>query len=340
MKSTPIKLDQLKITEVRVIRSLLDTEDPWVAAGSARIPFPRFAEVLKRLTASDLIEDNRGRIRLTERGLSVAEKLRLRSGKQILECANKAKKSFKRLVSSRPRSIGDYDQGYMTIDSLFERLTLMALLGDLDGKRICILGDDDLASLGICLMAHPEQVTVFEIDKRLVDFIKKIACEHMLPIKCYMHDLRYPIPKRFHAKFDTFLTDPSETIHGLKMFVGRGLWLLKPKEGCVGYFGLTMIEASTTKWATFQKWLLNNYKLVITDILQHKAYYQNWEDLTEQTSCYEQEIFRLKPTKPWYNSALFRIETIDGFKPKSIGKIRGAIFQDDEACGLIGKEIK
>ncbi len=340
MKSTPIELKKIKTSEARVIRSFLDTKDPWVAAGSARMPFPRFVEVLKDLKAHGFLEDHKGKIRLTRKGLSIAGRLRLRSSKQILESAKRAKRLFNTLVASRPQSVGDYDQGYMTTDSLFERLTFMALLGDLDGKRICVLGDDDLASLAICLMASPEQIVVFEIDKRLVDFINERARKNRFPIRCYNWDLRFPIPVRFNSKFDTFLTDPSETIDGLKMFVGRGLAVLKSEEGCAGYFGLTMIEASVAKWARFEKWLLNKYKLAITDILPNKAYYENWGDLIQQTACYEEPCLMRKPRSHWFNSALIRIETIDGFRPKPIGRIKGAIFNDDEACGLIGKEIK
>jgi len=339
-KSKPIELRRVTTSEARVIRSFLDTQDPWVAAGSARIPFPRFVETLRNLKSDGFLKDHKGKIRLTGRGLSLAERLRLRSSKQIMDSARSAKRLFKTLVASRPKSVGDYDQGYMTTDSLFERLTFMALLGDLDGKRICVLGDDDLASLAMCLMASPEQITVFEIDKRLVDFINQRARKNRFPIRCYHWDLRFPIPARFNSKFDTFLTDPSETIDGLKMFVGRGLAVLKPKEGCAGYFGLTMIEASAAKWAKFEKWLLNKYKIAITDVLPNKAYYENWGDLIQQTACYGEPGFMRKPRNHWFNSALIRIETIDGFKPKPIGKIKGAIFNDDEACGLIGKEIK
>lgn len=306
----------------------------------ARIPFPRFVDALKHLEQAGLIEIAKTRVSLTAGGLEVARRLKLRSRKQILESKEKAKRIFKSLVASRPRSIGEYDQGYMTTHSLFERLAFMALLGDLDGKRVAILGDDDLASIGICLMAEPEQVTVFEIDKRLIDFITYISTKHGFPIKCYQQDLRYPIPRGFNTNFDTFLTDPSETLDGLKMFIGRGLSLLKPKAGCAGYLGLTMIEASTTKWARFQRWLVSNYRLAITDILPHKSYYENWQELTKQTACYEQACFSRRPKRLWFNSAFLRIETIEGFKPKPLARIRGAIFNDDEACGLIGKEIK
>lgn len=340
MKSRQVKLGQVSPDQAKVIRTFLDTEDAWVAAGLARIPFPRFVDALKHLEKAGLIEISKTKVNLTVSGMDVARGLKLRSQKQILESKEKAKRIFKSLVASRPRSIGQYDQGYMTTNSLFERLAFMALLGDLDGKRVAILGDDDLASIGICLMAEPEEVRVFEIDKRLVDFITKIATEQGFPIKCHEQDLRYPIPGRFSGKFDTFLTDPSETIDGLKMFIGRGLSLLKPKEGCAGYFGLTMIEASTAKWARFQRWLLNNYRLAITEILPHKSYYENWQELTNQTACYQQACLSRRPRRLWFNSAFLRIETIEGFKPKSLGSIKGAIFNDDEACGLIGKEIK
>jgi predicted methyltransferase len=224
----------------------------------------------------------------------------------------------------------------MTVDSVFRRAELMMRLGDVELKRIAILGDDDLLSLAICLCANPEAVTVFEIDTRVVDFIRSAARAESFPIATECIDLREPLPARLRGRFHTFVSDPSETIDGLKMFLGRGLFLLRSGEGRAGYFGLTMIEASIAKWNRIQKWLLNRHPLAITHVLPGNAVYHNWPDVLKQTSCFSLDLIAHRPGKEWFNSALVRLETARDFKPREMGTVRGPLFNDDEACGVIG----
>jgi hypothetical protein len=224
----------------------------------------------------------------------------------------------------------------MTADSAFRRAELMVKLGDSDLRRIAILGDDDLLSIAICLCSEPESITVFEIDQRVVGFINETARSLNLPITTECLDLREPLPARFHGKFHTFVTDPSETIDGLKMFIGRGLSLLRSGEARAGYFGLTTIEASTAKWYRLQKWLLARYAAAITHILPEHATYHNWPDILAQTRCFSMPFIKHRPHERWFNSALVRLETVHGFKPKEMGRVRGALFNDDEACGTVG----
>jgi predicted methyltransferase len=216
----------------------------------------------------------------------------------------------------------------------------MTDMGDVDNMSIAILGDDDLMSIALCLAAHPALVTVLEIDSRVVDFIIEIAAELGLPIETRCHDLRQPLPPGLKGRFHTFVTDPSETMDGLRMFLGRGLGLLKPQEGRAGYFGLTSIEASARKWNRLQRWLLTRYSLAITHILPENSYYHNWPDLLDQTAVFSAECLRAKPKREWFNSSLFRLETLPGFKPRRIGKIKTPIFNDDEACGDIGEAVR
>jgi hypothetical protein len=223
----------------------------------------------------------------------------------------------------------------MTLESVLARAELITKLGDADSKRIVVLGDDDLLSIAICLCARPESVTVFEIDPRVVDFILTAASRLKLPISAECFDLREPLPRKLEGCFHTFVTDPSETLPGLKMFLGRGLFSLKPGEGRAGYFGLTSIEASAQKWGRIQKWLLNNYAVVVTHILPESARYHNWSDILTQTACFSMECFRHEPAGCWFNSSLIRLETLQGFRPRSTGRTRGSIFMDEEACGEI-----
>ncbi len=331
-------MQELNLDEKRVLSEVLNTSDPWRVAGEVRIPFPRFVNAVKALEKKKLIKTARGKITLTAKGKKLVREFRLVPRSAARRRIARARNRFIALARKRPTSISLYDQGYMTPESVFTRVEIISSLGDADGKRIAILGDDDLLSIALCLATQPLEVTVFEIDQRLVDYILDLADRNSLPINAYCHDLRNPLPSRFKGKFDVFVSDPSETIDGLKMFLGRGLFLLKPEAGKAGYFGLTAIEASYSKWAKTELWLLKNYSIAITHILPSTAYYYNWPDLLTQTAGFDLLCLKKEPKLNWFNSSLIRLETLDGFKPKDMGRITGPIFYDDESCGILREE--
>jgi predicted methyltransferase len=333
-------MTNLRFDETRVLAQILDTTDPWQVAGQVRIDFPRFVRALRRLDRKGLVTTSKGRIALTPRGRRAARDLGLHPQSIIASRIRKARREFLTLARRRPSSISLYDQGHMDVDSVFRRVELIASLGDSDSRRVAVLGDDDLVSIALCLATQPEHVTVFEADQRIVDFITDVAVMRSLPITTEMLDLREPFPSRFRGRFHTFVTDPSETFPGLKMFVGTGLYLLMRGEGRAGYFGLTSIEASYQKWNRLERWLLGRYALSITHILPRNACYSNWSDLLDQTACFSMECLRSMPRTNWFNSSLVRLETIIGFKPKDLGEVRGYIFNDSEACGRIEGEVR
>jgi predicted methyltransferase len=328
-------MSNLRFDETRVLRHALNTTDIWRIAGSVRLEFPRFLRALKSLEKKGLVATGKGTVRLTRRGRTEARSCKLRSRREVAGRIRKARKIFADLARRRPGSRGAYNQGYMTPDSVFNRVGLIAEMGDVDARAVAILGDDDLLSIALCLAAGPEKVTVFEIDAGIVDFIRRTAARLDLPIEAECRDLREPLPAKLGGRFDTFITDPSETIEGLKMFLGRGLELLKPKEGRAGYFGLTSIEASAGKWHGIQRWMLTRYPLAITHILPENAFYRNWPDLPAQTRVFSLKCLESPPKRTWFNSSLVRLETLSDFKPRRIGRVTGAIFNDEEACGSI-----
>ena len=329
-----------RFDDLRVLSELQSTSDPWQLAGRVRLDFPRLVRTLKRLKQRGHLRITAANVTLTAQGRKAARGLGLRSRNDITKALERAKQQFKKLAGRRPASIGQYDQGHMTVDSVFRRAETIIRLGDADSRRLAILGDDDLLSIALCLASRPESVTVFEIDPRIVDFILDTAAKFSLPIKAECRDLRDTLPARLKGTCHTFITDPSETLPGLKMFLGRGLFLLKAGEGRSGYFGLTAIEASADKWSAIEKWLLNNYATSITHIMPESAFYRNWSDILEQTECFRIECFHREPQDCWFNSSLIRLQTLRGFRPRTTGRARGAIFMDDEACGRIKGEIR
>ncbi|MGB9749396.1 MAG: bis-aminopropyl spermidine synthase family protein [Caldisericia bacterium] len=231
-------------------------------------------------------------------------------------------KEYDEITKKRPLPTNVYDQGVIDNESALSRFLYMLSRGDLFKKKIIILGDDDLMSILFSLSGIVDEVTVLEIDERLVNFINIIKKEKNLKnIEAYVYDARDPIDDIFKNRFDTFFTDPVETVEGLLIFVSRMVEALKG-DRCSGYFGLTSIESNIDKWLRIQK-SLNEMNLVITDIIRNFSYYKLSDNIVESDLLIVKENpFNIKnPEKIWYNSHLYRVEINGIKKPKYTGKV-------------------
>ncbi|MEM2319745.1 MAG: bis-aminopropyl spermidine synthase family protein, partial [Candidatus Bathyarchaeia archaeon] len=203
--------------------------------------------------------------------------------------------------------------------------------GDLDGKAIVLVGDDDLLSVALALTSLPSRITVLDVDKRLGDFLGTVNKYYGFNIEFFKYNVAEPLPKELRGKFDVFSSEPLETVSGLKAFIMRGVSCLK--ENGVGYFGLTRYEASLKKWLAVQK-LLANMNCVITDIIQGFSVYP----MDYGRINYEEFAYNLgfnvgrNPGINWYKSALLRFEVLGMAKlPAEVDKkLRVEFIDPDE----------
>lgn len=313
--------------EERLLSVLAATGDPWELAGRCRLPFPVLADRLRSLADRGLIRLAPGRVSLTGAGRRGARRLADLGGARLAELAAR----FGRLTRGRPPATDAYDQGHLTADSVIARVRDIAAFGDLyEGVRLAVLGDDDLASLALGLTGLPERIGVFEVDRRLTEFIARRAADEGLPIAVHTVDLRRPLPEEQVGAFDVFLCDPSETDVGLRMFLGRGLSCLRPGPGAAGYFGLTLIEADHAKWRRLQRWL-TGHRLVISAIVPDHGFYENWPTQPREARTYGVRAFDRPARKVWYRSALYRVETLEGFLPPVPRPISGDPIADEHS---------
>ncbi len=273
-------------------------------------------EIVKELENLGLLVIEGGVIGLTEKGKEVigdrgffdwrCEHCMGRGVKIIDEIAQ----DFFRIAENRPKALHEFDQGYVTPETTLARVAYMDMRGDVRGKDLLILGDDDLVSIALGLTGFANRIVVLEIDKRLTDFISRVSSEYGLDIEITQFDLRKPLPKEYLGAFDTFETDPVEATLGFKMFVARGIAALRGA-GCAGYFGLTRIESSLEKWAKHQQIILQ-LGAVITDIIPKFSWYVNWDYYANTVGWQKMpEEARVAPKKEWYNSAWYRIEVLE-----------------------------
>ena len=317
---------------------MISERDAWQWFARARIPFPYAISILRALRDAGYLEF--GPTRLTRRGDHLVQEMRVFPSPEY-ECSTcggsgtewrgleTVYSDYLELFAARPRGEdANLDQGAMTPQSLFRRVARMIREGDVAGREIVALGDDDLASLVLALTGFPAGVTVFELDKRICEYIAEVARKRALKIEVVHQDLTAFLPGNMIGKFDTFVCDPPETEAGLLLFVEKGLALLKGGEGHAGYFGATVMEASLTKWKRWQTQLLRDHEIAFTHILPPFTEYESWLD---EKAVPDLEPLAQVSTHPWYRFAFYRLETLPSFEPGGDFELENSkIFYFDE----------
>jgi hypothetical protein len=123
----------------------------------------------------------------------------------------------------RPAPNRNYDQFTATVETTAQRTALLNFLGDLRGKRLLFLSDDDFTSTTTSNTRSAQEVRVLDIDERILEGIRHISQDLNLGIETISHDLRKPIPTKLRGKFDTVFTDPPYTPEGIRLFVSRAV---------------------------------------------------------------------------------------------------------------------
>lgn len=333
----------------RVMRALLQESDlagyadAWQVAGRANVPFADLVDILQSLQARGLLALKGSQLCLTAEGAQFASELHVTRLESVTcrSCEGSgfefapfqsAYEEFLPLVAQRPPAEATYDQGALTARSVFRRLAMMYAKGDVADQRILLLGDDDLLSIALALTGLPREIVVVEIDPRLCRFIEEVAAAKQLNIQVIRHDAREKFPSQLRARFDTFVTDPSETIQGLLLFVEKGLAMLAPGGGRAGYFGITLIEASMHKWNLWERHLLQNHAVVFTQISEPFSMYAKGNEVGGAVNVNFKPMSE-PPRTPWYRSSFFRIETLKEFVPPVDydSNPRDELYQDAES---------
>lgn len=327
----------------RVMRALLKYTDAWQVAGHANVPFADLVNILQQLRDHDVVEFHGSQLLLTRAGVEWARRLHVASVEPVtcqvcagsgfeFEAFTQAFAEFTPLLAQRPPAESTYDQGALTAESVFRRLALMHAQGDVADKCILLLGDDDLLSIALALTKLPREIVVVEIDPRLCAFIQHIAETKQLNLRVIQHDAREKLPGDLRAHFDTFITDPSETIQGLLLFVEKGLAMLQPGGAHAGYFGITLIEASMHKWNLWERHLLQHHALAFTHITEPFSVYAKGSEIGGAVN-WNFEPMREPPREPWYRASFFRVETLSEFVPPADYDFnpRDELYQDAES---------
>ncbi len=249
------------------------------AARQAYLPVPVAAAVLRELEKRGLVARSRG-ASLTAAGLKYArDALGLDVQWDVLcpHCAGRhvvigpelqpVLAELRALASARPPVDWTLDQSHATAATALRRALLLHHNGDLAGRRIIFLGDDDLTSAAACLLlgagrarAHEPPVTVLEYDRRLVGFLRRAVARSGIPARIEAFDLVWDLPAWASDAHDVAVCDPPYTLPGLALFVSRAIEALKPEPGKRIY--LCYPQKSPEEALAAQEWLTRHGLLV------------------------------------------------------------------------------
>jgi predicted methyltransferase len=115
---------------------------------------------------------------------------------------------------------------HCTVETKVRRALALYEAGLLDGGRVLLLGDDDLTSLAIRVVAERlgaqlGGLTVVDVDPAVVRFVRTRLRAARFPVECVVHDLRDPLPGRLRGAADAVFLDPPYTRVGARLFLSR-----------------------------------------------------------------------------------------------------------------------
>ena len=130
---------------------------------------------------------------------------------------------FESFQELRPSPKRNLDQFTATIETTVTRGALLNFFGDVRGKNILFLGDDDLTSISTALFGNAHEISVLDIDKDILHEIKLTSSRYNVNINTTQYDARMQLPNNYKGKYDVIFTDPPYTSNGINLFLSRAV---------------------------------------------------------------------------------------------------------------------
>lgn len=224
---------------------------------------------------------------------------------------SKVKKIMKRIYRSRPSPTFIFDQRPATSETTIRRALYLVWRGDIQAQKVVLIGDDDLTSLVLGFLNLAQEIVVFEVDKRLIHFLKKQARKYHLRIKVVERDILSGVPIKYQNKFDVFLADPTPTPAPFTAFVNAGIRLLKRGEGRIGY--LSFLPSCMDKSIALQR-ILTQMNFIITDLIPFFTEYEVIKKIYSNQDLKLLKKYSKNDLKTAFYEHLVRVETTDKTK--------------------------
>jgi len=192
---------------------------------------------------------------------------------------------FASLRNKKPLPKRQYDQFYATDQTTAKRALTISRNGDLDGRKIALLGDDDLTSVACALTGTAEKITVLEVDGDIIELIEETSQNLNLGIETIKLDLRDKLPPELARQYDTVFTDPPYTPAGISLFLNSALFLLKKSPLSRIYFCCGGSNRAREKELIIQK-IVNEKGLLIKEKFSDFNHYHGAQSIGSTSSLY------------------------------------------------------
>jgi predicted methyltransferase len=133
-----------------------------------------------------------------------------------------------RTVRAGPPAAYELDQCHCTVETKLRRVIALHEADALVGRRILLLGDDDLVSVAIDRFvrrfgsdATIAGLCVVDVDEAILAFVRRELAGAPFPVACVRHDVREPLRRDLVGAFDTVVTDPPYTVPAATLFLSR-----------------------------------------------------------------------------------------------------------------------
>ena len=204
-----------------------------VLGRSADLPVPIVAAVCGELRRRGLVAEERpvqftveGRRRFASAGATVETSCPTCGGRGIALSPPVARlrRGLAAVSDVAPPPLPELDQCHCTPKTKLRRVLAMHAADAIAGRRILLLGDDDLISLALLRFVRQfggaiDELVVADVDRRLLEFIAAGLEGAPFPFRCVEWDVREPRDGRF----DTVVTDPPYTTAGARLFLTRAV---------------------------------------------------------------------------------------------------------------------
>ncbi|WP_455463930.1 adenosylmethionine decarboxylase [Candidatus Hodarchaeum mangrovi] len=222
-------------------------------------------------------------------------------------------------LKKRPDPDYRLDQSHSLPETVIKRTLLMLEKGDVEGKKIVILGDDDGVSIALAHLRCAREIFVLDIDSRIVNFINHYAAQNDLKnvLTAKKWDIRSSFPTEWVNKFDVFETDPPYTVSGFEVFLNQAINLLKIGEGR-GYLSFGFKTPHDT-WKCQQ--LLLQHGFIVEEFLRDFNKYLGSTILGNSSNLYIVDRVSQKIRRYEFGDYLKEIYTSDEKKIKDLPTI-------------------
>ncbi len=194
---------------------------------------------------------------------------------------------FDKIRQLRTSAKIQYDQRYLTTDSVINRIEIFRDLGMLN-RRTLLIGDADLVGVAIAIFGNPTDILVADVDESLSEILFEANMDYDLPIRFVYHDMRIKVIEILLNQFAMIVMEPPRTRSGIQVFLSRavqciqdgyedGIFISVPNSGKIRDYFDSHIEKLGIE-------ILNQYEMINkydngdqdSDMIQLKIHNRNY----------------------------------------------------------------